>query len=247
MKSRSFVIFLLATLMLVSCNLPAAQPTETPLPSPTETQVLTMTITPLPTEIPTEAATATSSVPMVTPIDQPVNCRFGPAVGFVSLGSGLAVGANAQILGKTAGGDWWLIANPSTTGSKCWVAATVTTAFGDLTTVGVVAAPAAFVTKVTARVDPPDTITVAGCIGPIMAVSLKGTIEVNGPTTVKWHFETQEDGAMPEHVTEFTAFGSQNVSADYTPPVTEGTFWVRLIVTSPNEMVGETRYKIDCP
>jgi len=208
--------------------------------------VLTNTITPLPTEIPTEAFTATPSVPMVTPVDKPVNCRFGPGVGFVSLGAGLAVGANAQILGKTAGGDWWLIQNPSAGGGNCWVAASVTTATGDLTTVGVVAAPAAFVTKTTIKADP-DTISVPGCTGPIMALSLKGTIDVNGPTTVKWHFETQEDGALPEHSLEFTAFGSQNVSADYTPPVTEGNFWVRLIVTSPNAMVAEAKYKIDCP
>jgi hypothetical protein len=246
LKPRSIVITFLMALLLVACNLPAAEPTETPIP-PTDTPSAppTATVTPFPTELPTEAPTATSSVPMVTPIDEPVNCRFGPGTEYVSLGSGLAVGASAQIFGKTAGGDWWLIQNPSATSSKCWVAGSVTTASGNLGTVGVVAPPVAFVTKVTIKADP-DSVSVPGCTGPIMPIALKGTIEVNGPASVKWHFETQQDGAMPEHTTDFTAFGTKNVSVDYTPTLHAGTYWVRLIVTSPNEMTAESTYKL-CP
>jgi hypothetical protein len=248
MKSRLIVLSLIMTLLLASCNLPASEPTATPTIPPTETQAVTPTVTftPLPTEPPTEVPTATSSVPMVTPVDEPVNCRFGPGTEYVSLGSGLAVGAKSQIFGKTADGGWWLVQNPSAGNSRCWVSASVTTATGDLSTVGVVAAPAAFVTAVTLNLDP-DTISVAGCIGPIQAISLEGTITTNGPARVKWYFETQEDGAMSEHTIDFTAFGSQDVSGEYTPPLTAGTFWVRLIVTSPNEILDDATYKIVCP
>ncbi len=150
------------------------------------------------------------------------------------------------MFGKTADGGWWQIQNPSTPGEKCWVAASVTTASGNLTQIGVVAPPSTFVTKVTLKIEP-DTISVPGCIGPILPVTFKGTIEVNGPATVKWHFESQQGGAMPEQTTDFTTFGTKDVSADYTPLLTAESYWVRLIVTSPNNISAEAKYKIDCP
>ena len=248
MKSRALVILLVISLLLASCNFPGVvEPTETPAP-PTETPLpptLAPTSTPPPTEIPTVAPTATPSVPVVTPSDEPVNCRFGPGTDFAIVGA-LVVGNSAQISGKSAGGAWWQIQNPSAAGQKCWVAASVTVASGNLSTIGVVAAPTPFVTKLTLKIDP-DTISVAGCIGPILPVTFKGTIEVNGPITVKWHFESQQGGSMPEQTTEFTAFGTKDVSAEYTPLLAEGDYWVRLIVTSPNSMTAEAKYKIDCP
>jgi hypothetical protein len=77
-------------------------------------------------------------------------------------------------------------------------------------------------------------------------VKISGTIETNGPTNVKWHFETQQGGAMPNKETEFDAFGSKDVSAEYTPLLPVGTYWVRLIVTSPNSLLAEASYKIEC-
>jgi hypothetical protein len=88
---------------------------------------------------------------------------------------------------------------------------------------------------------------VAGCIGPILPLEISGTIETNGPTTVTWHFETQQGGALPTQTTEFDAFGSRNFSVDYTPTLTAGTYWVRLIVTSPNATQSEVKYTIVCP
>jgi hypothetical protein len=182
---------------------------------------------------------------MVTPSDKPVNCRFGPSTDYAVIGA-LVIGASAPISGKTSDGGWWQIQNPSTPGEKCWVAASVTTASGNLTTVVVVSAPAAFVTSVTLKIDP-DTISAPGCMGPIMPVSFKGSIEVNGPVKVKWHFESQQGGSTPEQTLEFTSFGSKDVSIDYTPaPIADGSYWVRLIVTSPNNMTAEAKYKINC-
>jgi hypothetical protein len=65
---------------------------------------------------------------------------------------------------------------------------------------------------------------------------------------VQWRFETQQDGALPTKTTEFEAFGEKTVSADFTPTtLAAGTFWVRLIVTSPNEAQAEAKYTITCP
>jgi len=105
--------------------------------------------------------------------------------------------------------------------------------------------PKTSVTNVTVNMDP-KTISVAGCVGPVLPIKIKGTIETNGPTTVKWRFETQLGGSMGNQSTDFDAFGSKDFSVDYTPPVTAGTYWVKLIVTSPNDIQAETSYKIEC-
>jgi hypothetical protein len=45
----------------------------------------------------------------------------------------------------------------------------------------------------------------------------------------------------------FDTFGELDFSVDYTPPVTAGTYWVRLVVLSPNSTQAEGSYRIDCP
>jgi len=260
MKPRTIiVIFLIAALML-ACNLSTIASNQTPAPgnAPTQTEsppaaVPTITGTPLSTDIvpagytPTISPTPTSSVPMVIPVKDAVNCRFGPQTTFESIGKGLAVGSSAQIFGKSADGSWWQIQNPSPPNDKCWVAASVTTASGDLTTVGVVAPPEALITNVTISVKPDSINLGVGCPGPAPLFSLKGTIQVNGPIEVKWHFATQKDGALPTHTTSFSQFGIQNMSADYSPlSLEKGNYWVRLVITSPVSMSAEASYQLKC-
>jgi len=52
---------------------------------------------------------------------------------------------------------------------------------------------------------------------------------------------------MSNQTTNFDAFGSKNVSVDYTPTLTAGTYWVRLIVTEPNDIQAEVKYTLECP
>jgi hypothetical protein len=123
----------------------------------------------------------------------------------------------------------------------------VTNTAGNVSGIPVVEAPKATVTKVTVDVDP-ESLSVASCAGPILPFKLSGTIETDGPTSVQWHFETQQDGAMTAQTATFDAFGSTTVSADYPPiTLTAGTFWVRLIVTSPNDAQAEVKYTVLCP
>jgi hypothetical protein len=173
-----------------------------------------------------------------------VNCRFGPGTAWVAI-SALIVGQSAQITGKSSDGAWWNIVDPQSSSGRCWVSASVVNAGGNLATVPVVAAPSASVTNVTVDVDP-RTISVPGCIGPILASRIKGTIEANGPTTVKWHFETQLGGSIGTQTTNFETFGAKEFTVEYTPPVTAGTYWIRLIVTDPNDMQAEVNYKVEC-
>ncbi len=251
MRSRTSVFIFVFTFVLSACNLPSNAPTPTPTLSPvtpSATQApftAAPTLTAVPSNTPPPTATSTPTVPVAFPKEQAVNCRLGPGIAWIVL-SGLNVGTSSQIVGKTADGGWWYIVDPFNSSRKCWVAASVTGTAGNLAGIPVAAAPSATVTNVTVAIDPAD-ISVAGCVGPIQPSKIKGTIETNGPGTVQWHFETQQGGAMSAKSTDFDAFGSVDVSADFTPALTAGTYWVRLIVTNPNSMQAETKYTITCP
>jgi hypothetical protein len=251
MKYKILITTLILTFLIQACNIPTSAPvTETPTPpvSPSPTQPLptdTPTQPPLPTGTPPPTLTATPSVPIAFPRDVAVNCRFGPGQAWIVL-SGLNVGQTAQILGKNSDGTWWYIVDPFNSGKNCWVSGSVTSTAGNLAAIPVVQTPSASVTNVTVKIDPTN-ISVAGCIGPITASKIEGTIEVNGPATVKWYFDTQQGGAQPTETTVFDTSGSKTFSASYTPTLVAGTYWVRLIVTSPNNIQAETSYKVDCP
>lgn len=252
MKFRNLLFVMSLILAMSACNLPSNAPgTETPTlaaVTPSVTQALATnapTQTSVPSNTPPPTTTSTPTVPVAFPREVAVNCRLGPNVAWVVL-SGLSVGTSAQIVGKTADTGWWYIVDPLNSGRNCWVASSVTNTAGNLANIPVVAAPQASVTNVTVDVDP-NSINAPGCLGPILPVEISGTIETNGPTTVTWHFETQQGGAMSTQTTEFDAFGTQDFSVNYTPPVTAGTYWVRLVVTSPGNSQAEDRYTISCP
>ena len=250
MKLRG--LFIVFVLVLSACNLPSNAPvTETPTLAVTATPTLFLstaapTLTLPPSNTPPPAATSTPSVPVAFPREVAVNCRLGPGTSWVVL-SGLSVGTSAQITGKSGDGGWWQITDPLNSSRRCWVAGSVTNTAGNVSGIPVVEAPKAEVTDVAVEVDP-ESLSIALCAGPITPLEITGTIETNGPTTVQWRFETQQDGAMTAQTTEFDAFGEETVSVDYTPTtITAGTYWVRLIVTSPNNVQAETRYTIACP
>lgn len=252
MKSRSLLSTLALVLSLLACNLPSNLPTETPTlapitPSSTQaTSTSAPTLTPLPSNTAPPTATFTPSVPVASPKEVAVNCRLGPGTSWIVL-SGLSVGTSSQITGKSSDGSWWQIIDPLSSGRRCWVSASVTNTAGNVGGVPVVETPKASVTNVSVDVDP-NSLSIAGCVGPIVPLKITGTIETNGPTTVQWRFETQQDGAMTTKSTEFESFGEETVSAEYTPTtLTAGTFWVRLIVTSPSEAQAEAKYTISCP
>lgn len=251
MKSRSFLFVLALVLAMLACNLPSNAATETPTlsiitPSITQPPPTNLpTQTPLPSNTPPPTSTGTPTVPVAFPKEVAVNCRLGPGVGWVVL-SGLSVGTSSQIAGKSGDGGWLYIVDPFNSGRKCWVASSVTNTAGNLASIAVVEAPKATVTKVTLDLSP-ETISAAACPGAGPPIEFAGSIETNGPTSVTWHFETQQTGALPTDTIDFDAFGTEEFSTNYTPLLGAGTYWVRLIVTSPNDMQAEAEYTITCP
>jgi hypothetical protein len=251
MKNKYLILSLLIAMIVSACNLPqGGTPTEPPVlftaTSALPTDTPAPTNTPLPTDTPPPTLTFTPSVPTITTLDKPVNCRLGPGTAWLAI-SALNLGQSSQIVGKNTDSSWWLIQDPLSPGRNCWVAASVTSASGNLSGLQVVQTPAASVTNVTIKLDPKEINLGFLCFGIMPVVKLEGTIETNGPTTVKWYFDTQQNGPLGDKTTDFDSFGSKDVSADYTPnPKTIGTFWVRLIVTSPNSLVAEASYKVEC-
>ena len=248
---RHQIIFagLLLILSMLACNLPSTAPTPTTTILPTDTPAQpTLTLVPSSTPPPSSTLpatqTSTPTVPVASPKDVAVNCRLGPGTAWVAI-SALNIGQSAQIVGKNSDGSWWYIVDPLNSGRNCWVSVSVTNASGNLAPLPVIELPKASVTNISVQVSP-GTVAVTGCTGSAPTVRFTGTIEVNGPTAVKWYFETQQGGAFSSQTTNFDAFGSREVTAEYAPPLTAGTYWVRLVITSPNSLQSETRYTIQC-
>ncbi len=259
MKARFLPLLLMLCVALAACNLTAApsQPTSTPIqanqgqvvgtptsPSPTATLKPSDTPLPLPTDTPTLTLTPTLSQALVTPQSEAVNCHFGPGVDYLTTG-GLKAGDSVPILGQNGDGTWWQIQNPNNVNENCWVSSSVTVTSGNMASVPVVASPQAFVTAL--AVNTPDTVSGTACVAGHV-ITLTGTITTNGPTPVVWHFETQQEGALPSHTLNVTKYGAVTVTeSDFSPTLTAGTYTLKLLVTSPNNLTAQTTYTINCP
>ncbi len=249
MNKRNLIASFVLTLSILACNLPAGSPT-TPTPVITETSVVP-TDTPIPTLtlIPTETLlptfTPTPTIPIAWPLDKGVNCRFGPSTDWISI-SALLVGQTATIQGKNGDATWWYVTTVNDPGKPCWVAGSVTITAGNLANLPVINPPFASVTDVSVKLEPKE-INLPGCLGPVQPVTFKGSITVNGPAKVEWHFETEQGGSLSVHTTEFKNADTKIVEDSFNPSASAGDHWVKLIITKPNDKVGETKYKITCP
>ena len=256
MNSRRWALLSLAVALVLACNLPSltsgtVAPTETPAAAG-------------PSNGPTQTPTATQPVsappagaPIASPNGQPVNCRTGPGLTY-AVAAILQVGQTAEIVGKLSDGTWLEVKNPTLPGNVCWVSTSVVTTSGDLSGLQIVAAPptppipptaeaAVTVTDVSVSVSP-STIGVPGCMGPIQPSTASAAITVSGPIKLEWHFETEQNGALPIHSVNFTKAMTKDVSQSFTPPVTAGKYRVELIIDGFNlkGMNAVAFYEIHC-
>lgn len=256
MKNNRFLIIITVLLgLMLACNISVGN--DTPATStpvvivvtqlvPADTAVPQATETPQ-TVAPTEEVvvpTATKSVPMVTPLKDPVNCRFGPSIMWEQL-SALEVGAYMEVVGKSADTNWWQVLGPKGT---CWVGALVTTLSGDASAVPVVAEPEAFISDISLKIKPSSVNAGYECSKPPSSpFTLTGTISTNGPLTIKWYIETEQDGRQEEKVLKFDKFGTHPFTFTYAPETWEkGDFWIRVVVTSPKSLMADVSYQVKC-
>ncbi len=94
--------------------------------------------TPTPSMTPTITSTATPSVPMVK-VSQNTNCRTGDSTAYDLIGA-LLVGETAEVVGRSAAGDYWIIQNPDRAGT-CWLWGNYATVSGDTSGLPVMTPP----------------------------------------------------------------------------------------------------------
>lgn len=90
----------------------SSTPTETAIP-PTPSATLS------PVPVFTSTPAITPSVPQVS-VSVPTNCRVGPGRAYDRIG-GLLVDEVAEVVGRNATGDYWIIRNPNRTTGTCWL------------------------------------------------------------------------------------------------------------------------------
>jgi Bacterial SH3 domain len=264
MNKRRSTLLLLAAAVIVACSCPAIAATGTALP-PTSTPVPgAPSATPAPGESPAATSasepTQTSAVPPTACFPQltasvNANVREGPGTIYDEVGALLA-GQTATIDGRNSEGTWWRIIYPANSASHGWVAGSVSTAICTSSVAAVLPPATAIpptaeivirVTNVSVSVDPKE-INVGGCMGPIQPSTASAVISVNGPIKLKWHFYTDQNGALGTHTLNFDTAGSKGVSDEFTPPLTEGTYHVELVINGQDlgGMDFRAKYKIGC-
>jgi len=249
MKSRFWIVLALCAIVTTACNLPS-QTTNTPLPSsaidtPTST-FSTPTLIPIETLLAratsTFVPTSTPRLSIASPINQPVNCRYGPSTAYSVVG-GLEVGGQAEIVGKNIDVTWWVVKNPSDPSTNCWLAASLIDAVGNLDALPVVEAPPAQVTNIQVRIEPP-SLNVS-CSSFPQYVTVTAEIFTNGPTTVTWRWETSEGEVIDKDPLLYLESSSLPVLMSYKINSAKD-YWVQVHILSPNDTTGRTVFKATC-
>ena len=125
-----FTTFLSLIFLLTACTLPSTAPVDVPSTSTATESIVISTDTPTATLAPpTQTFTPTLPLPTSTPTSIPVaesldatviadllSCRYGPGSEYLYL-YGLRKGANIQLMGRTDGNSWVMVAGQN----KCWV------------------------------------------------------------------------------------------------------------------------------
>jgi len=249
MNKRILAASFVLLFAILACNVPGVASTEAPVI--TETPALPLdtaipTLTPIPTETPLPTLTPTPTIPIAWPLDKGVNCRFGPGTEWSTIGA-LLVGQTATIQGKNNDGSWLFVTTQNDPGKPCWVASSVTLTAGNLGNLPIVNPPFASVTKLSIKLDPDEIDLTPLCAGPVPPITIKGTIETNGPALVKYYFETEQGGQQPVEEIKFKGADSKSTSEFmYAPPAGGGTYWVKLVIVSPDDKVAQAKYKIKC-
>ena len=223
-----------------------AMMTNTPTVTPTSQFSLTPSLTPLPT------LTATPPFPMVS-VTMDTNCRSGPGKVYDMIGA-LPVGKSAEVVGRDAYNQYWIIQNPNNPGT-CWLWGQYATVTGDTSQLPVIAAPPTPTPLPTHKPNPvvtnlTITIEVSAFHHPLCH-SFQGytvTITTNGPTTVhyviKSYFNGAENATLDSSSLSFASAETKTFIGHKLDDDLCGTWVYRIFVTSPNGMASEASFTV---
>jgi hypothetical protein len=252
MRNRFWIALVTALIGVSSCNMPASQTPGIPvsgltplLDTPTSS---TSTFTPVPLEtlvdfeLPTITSTSTPSVFLASPKDQPVNCRFGPAISYAVIGA-LVLGRQAEIIGRNTDSTWWYVRNPSDPSTSCWLSAEFVQTVGDVQSLPVVGSPDIMVTGISVIIEP-SVINVA-CDALPQTVVITANITASGPTTVTWHWASSSGVISPDKHVLFEVGDTKTVQ-DYYQVNRVSDYIVQVHTTLPNIVTGQASFKVVC-
>lgn len=248
MKPRNLI--LIFTFLLTSCNLTALDPTVTPLSTPNPASptpnLSTPTFVPIETllaqDTPTPVPTATSSIVLAAPKEQPVNCRFGPAISYSVVGA-LIIGRQAEVIGKSIDATWWYVKNPSDPSTNCWLSSDFVSVEGNWEALPVVSPPEIGVNNIQVQVDP--VLMNVGCNAFPQTVEVKAQITANGPTLVTWRWETSAGDVSEPETLLFESEGTKEVQT-LLSVWNANDYWVNLHVLIPNDRSEGAIFKVTC-
>ena len=253
MNHRFEIVLVVCVIVITACNLPT-QTTSTPFashtpiaatPSPTfstPTLIPIETLLARPTSTFVSVASATPRLSLASPINQPVNCRYGPSTAYSVVG-GLEVGGQAEVIGKNIDVTWWYVKNPDDPSTTCWLSADLIAATGNLEALPVVAAPLAQVTNIQVNFEPPSLNVACGSFPQYVTVT--AAITTNGPATVTWRWETSEGEVFDKDPLLYLEGSSQPVLLYYRVNSAKD-YWLQVHILSPNDTIGQAIFKATC-
>ncbi len=236
----SILVLILATLACTWTDIvPPAAPVIEPSPLPT---FAISTLTSVPTETPLPTPTSTPDAPIAWPKDLGINCRYGPGQEWDVVNT-ILPDTMIEIEGRTVNNAWWYVSDPQSPDGFCWVAYDVVDTAGNLNIIPIVEPPAGYVTAVSV-----DAVVDITACGEANQVSFSGLLKANGPTTVTYHWEVSGDSQTksPDEYFQFSESGTQKLTTDFFSADC-GEYFVRMVVTSPNETFSEKAFNITPP
>jgi hypothetical protein len=232
--------------------------TPTLIPAPlTKTPAYTATPIPFPTKSPTPTPGPSPTPSVLTassPDGNPVECYKGPDIGYITV----TKFKTAEIVGIDEAGKWWYLKIDQGQGRHvwCWVLQKNVAIGGDFSYVPVTEPEAAQVTDVSIyiRDESPDAFygyvqTVpCGKKADKPVFHFLGRISTDGPIQkVKYVWETNAPAKFSPEQTRVQGWRDpREIKLDLSVPAQEGTYFLRLWVQSPNEMLWIVQFVVKC-
>ena len=248
-----WIVFTIFVFMVTSCNLPnqtisPPRASQTPIIDTPTSTFSTPTLIPIETLLALPTATfvpspsPTPRLVLASPINQPVNCRYGPSTAYSVMG-GLQLGGQAEIVGKNIDVTWWYVKNPSDPSTYCWLAASLIDAAGNTDALPVVMAPRAQVNNIQLNFEPP--LLNVSCSSFPQYITVTAAITTNGPATVTWRWETSEGETFDKDPLLYLEGSSQPVLLYYKVN-TAKDYWIQVHILSPNDTTSQAVFKATC-
>lgn len=233
MKRRA-LLMVFFSIALAGCTVG----TQPPLPT------LEIVTTPQPsfTPLPSPTFTPTPVIISVRVTAELINCRNGPGTVYDSV-TQIQQGRVLRAVGRNDSNTWRYVSDPGNPGNFCWVSSDVTQADDDTSLLPVVQASATIVTKVSLRVEP--NRIVVNCDQFPQTVFFEALITTNGPALLTWRWEVSTGVISDVGTLIFEEAGTQAINEFYQINA-PNSYWVKLYVLTPNELVEQVNFPVSC-